>query len=176
MRYWYRVADGGLLDVAEPGASRRDARFALTPEVTDLPGPVDVCCFDAGGLSVDPARLLAHREALVRRVHQHATERAATRVTTEQGTFPCRRHDLHRYSLMGFSALEALRSGAAFSVTLRDVDGVAVALSAAQFIALLSGAAARAQTLWQTAEERRQQIETATPAQLRDTDYLDGMV
>lgn len=175
MRYWIRRADGSIARPAAEGDVATDGRFDLSADVANLPGPVDTCVWNGTAFVVDPARLASLKARLADRIDALALSRAALTVTTPAGTFRIRRDDIERYTAIGFAALFARLTTAAFSITVRDIDATTVSLNADQTLRLLAAIGQRYYAVFQQAETRKALLANATAEQLRDFDPEAGI-
>lgn len=175
MRYWTHRATGRLFKEAAPDARVADARFDLTADLVDLPGPMNVCRWDGAQVAVDPVWLGEFKARLLERIDELALARVALQVTTPAGTFRIRRDDIERYIGIGFAALFARLANQAFSITVRDIDARPVTLDRDQVLRLLSEIGARYYAVFQQAEARKAQVLAATAEQLKDFDPGQGI-
>ncbi|WP_290889340.1 hypothetical protein [Arenimonas sp.] len=175
-RYWIRRGDGSIARVVDEADPRlTDMRFDLTPELATLPGPAECCVWTGSAMVVDPARLADFKAQIADHIDRLAAARVALQVTTPAGTFRIRRDDIERYIGIGFAALFARLTSAAFSISVRDVDNDQVVLNADQTLRLLAAIGQRYYAVFQQAETRKAQLAAATAEQLRDFDPADGI-
>lgn len=175
MRYWISRSTGALRGPAPDDARVSDMRFDLTPDIVDLPGPIECSRWDGAAVVADPVLIGAFKARLLGRIDELALSRAALQVTTPQGIFRTRRDDIERYTAIGFAALFAQLSNQGFSITVRDIDGVQVPLDRDQTLRLLAAIGARYYAVLQQAETRKAQLLAATPEQLKNFDPGQGI-
>ena len=175
MIYWYERATGRMLRAIE-GDSIGYGRFAHTSDVAGLPAPLQFCRWNGTSVEIDTARVAARRGEVYDAIDRTAMTRAAWQVTTPQGTFRVRKDEVDRYVAIGFSALLArLNVQLTWSITVHDVDGVAVALDANATLRLVAAIGDRYYALMQQAQGRKAEVGTATPEQLANFDPGSGI-
>jgi hypothetical protein len=168
MRYWYRTDNGNLIREAEYVPTRGHSEFAQTPDLADIPGPILCCKWNGAAVVVDAARLAAFKERLRERIETKAILEVQEGVlTTPWGDFRVRKDDIDAYQMVAFSAIYALQTSSAFSMTLRRADDTSVSVTASQFMQFINLVGQRMAAKLAARDTQLDQLAAATPEQLK---------
>ena len=168
MHYWYRT---DTLDLTAPVTNQPWAghyKYAQTPDLADLPGPLRCCKWNGTTVVVDAALLAALKAELREKIERKALlETADGTITTPWGDFRVRRDDIDAYQMIAFSAIYALQTNSAFSMALRRANDTSVTVTAGQFMQFMALIGSRMADKITTRDTRLNQLAAATAEQLK---------
>jgi hypothetical protein len=168
VKYWHRTDTGALVAPFTVAPRTGYSHFALTDDVADLPGPLEVCKWNGTAIVVD-ASIVPDLKARLRRAVEEkalADVQAAT-LSTPWGDFRVRRDDLDLYTLIGFRALYAIQTSETWSIAIRRADDSTATLTAVQFVRLLALMGDRIATRLGQRDTKLDQLAAATASDLK---------
>lgn len=166
--YWYKLGTGYLTArvTNEPWAGH--SAYGRTPDLADIPGPVQCCKWNGTQVVVDAARLAQYKAFLRDKIERKPFDEVQESVlTTPWGDFRVRRDDIDAYQMIAFHAIYALQTSTAFSMTLRRVNDTNVSLTAGQFMQFINFIGERMAAKLSTRDTRLNQLAATTAEDLK---------